>query len=235
MNELEKLLQAAPHIEALINYTFKDKHLLILAFTHRSYLNENRQVTQEHNERLEFLGDSVLSLLIVEHLYRRLPDTPEGQLSNLRSKLVEASSCSYYLSNLGLDKYILMSKGERRSLGKGRQSILADLFEAIIGAIYLDGGLEASRRFLFHNFDEHIETIIATPTHNWKAELQDYSQKKYKQTPVYKVIKEEGPDHDKLFVVEVEINEKPVGTGLGSSKKEAQQAAAATAFEHLKS
>ena len=226
MNQLEQLISISSQIESKLGYSFKDKNLLALAFIHRSFINENRILTEKHNERLEFLGDSILGLLISEYLYRYLPGTPEGELSHLRSRLVEASSCFDYTKQLDIEQYILLGKGERLSGGRGRDTILADLFEAVIGAIYLDGGLEAARRFLFKNFSKDIEKILKTPVRNWKAVLQDFSQKKYQKTPEYIIISEAGPDHNKSFIISVMINNEEVGRGDGTSKKEAQQSAA---------
>lgn len=228
MNQIEYLHQNISIIEAKLGYTFRDHSLLILAFVHRSFINENRIITQ-HNERLEFLGDAILGMLISDYLYRYLPLTPEGQLSYLRSRLVEAGSCVSYVQSLGIASYVLLGKGERMNDGRGRESILADLFEAIIGAIYLDGGLEAAKDFLFRNFTPQIENILKRPLHNWKALLQDYCQKKYQQTPSYHVLQASGPDHSKVFEVSVLINQIELGRGKGASKKEAQQAAAADA------
>ncbi|WP_068469059.1 ribonuclease III [Candidatus Protochlamydia phocaeensis] len=232
MNQIEHLIQNASVIETRLGYSFKDRSLLVLAFVHRSFINENREITQ-HNERLEFLGDAVLGMLISDYLYRYLPTTPEGQLSYLRSRLVEASSCVSYIQTLNIASFILLGKGERMNDGRGRESILADLFEAIIGAIYLDGGIEAAKQFIFANFTKQIEAILATPLRNWKALLQDYCQKKYQQTPVYNVLQESGPDHSKVFQISVLINQQELGRGTGASKKEAQQAAAADALSRF--
>lgn len=229
---MEDLLKKVSKIEEKLGYVFKDKGLLALAFTHRSFINENKHVTQ-HNERLEFLGDSILGLLVADYLYQQLPNTPEGDLSYLRSRLVEATSCVLYVTKLNIDGFLLLGKGERMNDGRGRESILADLFEAIIGAIYLDGGIEASREFLFHNFAEEIESILKTPLRNWKAILQDYCQKKFQQPPEYHILNETGPDHSKIFLVSVALNECILGQGEGSSKKEAQQAAAQEALTKL--
>lgn len=229
MKTYEELIRCAPEIESKLGYTFKDRSLLALAFIHRSFINENKEVGN-HNERLEFLGDSILGMLIADYLYRYLPSTPEGELSVLRSRLVEASSCFQYVQKYDLGKYLLLGKGERMNDGRGRESILADLFEAIFGAIYLDGGLEAAKRFLFRNFSPEIDAILKTPLRNFKAILQDYCQKKFQETPVYKVLSEEGPDHSKNFKICVVINNKEMGYGQGASKKEAQQAAAADAL-----
>jgi ribonuclease III len=233
MNPVQKLFSQCPLIERCINYTFKDQGLLVLAFVHRSFFNEHRDMVQEHNERLEFLGDSVLGLLISDYLFKQLPTHPEGELSHLRSHIVEASSCSTYLQKLGLAEFVLLGKGERMNDGRGRETILADLFEALIGAIYIDGGLEACKDFFFTHFAEEIEASLKEPLRNWKAELQDFSQKKVQKPPLYKVVKETGPDHSKIFHVAAFIEEKLVGQGMGSSKKEAEQAAAADALSKL--
>ncbi|CCB90626.1 Ribonuclease 3 [Waddlia chondrophila 2032/99] len=232
MNDLKELLSLSSEIEAKIGHTFKDKQLLSLAFTHRSYINENNDA-HEHNERLEYLGDSILGFLIAEYLYKYLPNTPEGELSYLRSRLVEASSCVIYVQKLDLEQYLLLGKGEQMNDGRGRDSILADLFESLIGAIYLDGGMDAARLFLFKNFSKEIEEILKTPICNWKAQLQDYCQKKYRHPPLYKVVSESGPDHQKIFTISVLINNQEVGHGEGPSKKEAQQAAAKDAFSRI--
>lgn len=233
MNALNMIHKHAAEIEAKIGYQFHDRSLLVLAFVHRSFINENRHLVEHHNERLEFLGDSVLGMLISEYLYKYLPSTPEGELSSLRSRLVEAESCMAYAEKMDLDQYILLGKGERMNCGKGRESILADLFEAIIAAIFLDGGIEAARRFLFKNFSKEIDALLARPVKNWKAVLQDYAQKKFQQPPEYKVISATGPDHSKVFVISVCINNEEVGRGEGSSKKEAQQSAAEDAIKRL--
>ena len=232
MNSTEYLIQNLQEIEKKIGYGFKDSQVLMLAFVHRSFVNEHRHV-HYHNERLEYLGDSILGFLISEHLYLQLPDTPEGDLSYLRSRLVEASSCVRYIQKLGLESYLLLGKGERINPGRGRESILADLFEAIIGAVFLDGGMEAARVFLFRNFSEEIESILKTPVQNWKALLQDFCQKKFQVAPHYVVLNESGPDHIKIFEIQVMVNNEIMGTGHGSSKKEAQQAAAKMALKRI--
>lgn len=232
MNSIEKLIQDAPYIEKKLGYAFKNRLLLALAFIHRSFINENRDVT-EHNERLEFLGDSVFGLLISDYLYQNLPSTPEGDLSYLRSRIVEASSCIQFVQSLDVSVYLLLGKGEKRNDGKGRDTILSDFFEAIIGAIYLDGGIDAAKEFLFKNFSKQIDAIIKTPLNNWKALLQDYCQKHFQKTPTYQVIHEQGPDHNKIFQISVSIDDNLLGNGQGASKKEAQQAAAENAFSRL--
>lgn len=233
MNPIEQFLQDIGTVEAKLCYAFRDKSLLTLAFTHRSFINEHREITSHHNERLELLGDAVLGLLISEYLYERYPDRSEGDLSLMRSQLVSAPSCADYVNSLDLNPHLLLGKGERMNDGRGRDSILANLFEAVMGAIYLDGGIEATREFLFWNFGEQIEGMLEQPPINAKAQLQDFSQKRFQQTPTYEVISEEGPDHSKLFRIAVLINNERVGEGTGLSKKEAQQEAAADALKRM--
>lgn len=230
---MHELIKYASVIEKKLGYAFKDKKLLTLAFVHRSFYNEHRDLVQEHNERLEFLGDSVLGLIVSDYLYHHLPTQAEGELSQLRSRIVEASTCAYFLQKLGLAEYVFLGKGEKMNEGRGRETILADLFEALIGAIYIDGGLEVSRQFFWRHFTLDIAHILKEPTRNWKAELQDYSQKKYQKPPTYKVEKEAGPDHSKVFHVAVYIDNREMGKGTGASKKEAEQAAAQNALEKL--
>lgn len=232
MHPIETLLLKAAEIEKKIGYLFNNRELLALAFVHRSFVNEHREVN-DHNERLEFLGDSVLGLIIAEYLFVELPSTPEGQLSYLRSRLVEASTCVSYVQKLDIEPYLLLGKGEKLNYGRGRITILADLFEAIIGAIYLDGGIEAAKGFLFGNFTEEVKEILDHPLLNWKAILQDWCQKNFGHPPEYQVINETGPDHSKLFQVIVSINQTDLGQGGGASKKEAQQAAAEDALSRL--
>lgn len=217
-------------IEKKLGYTFKDKNLLFTAFVHRSYFNEHREQITQHNERLEFLGDSVLGIIISDLLFNSFPTKPEGELSHLRSQVVEAKACAAYLQKLALGEHVLLGKGERMNEGKGRETILADLFEAIVGAIYLDGGIEEARRFFLGHFEKDLEDGLKTPMRNWKAELQDYAQKHHGSPPVYRVEKESGPDHSKQFQVAALIDGEVVGVGSGASKKVAEQAAAEDAL-----
>jgi ribonuclease III len=233
MNPVEKLLANASFIEERIHYIFSDRKLLMLAFVHRSFFNEHRDLVLEHNERLEFLGDSVLGLIVSEHLYSSLPMEAEGQLSLLRSQIVEASSCAQMLQKLSVSEFILLGRGESMNDGRGRETILSDLFEALIGAIYLDGGFAAAKDFFFIHFEKDLKLRLEAPSRNWKAELQDYSQKKYQKPPIYKVLKESGPDHSKMFHVGAFIDERDMGQGVGSSKKEAAQEAARDALNRL--
>lgn len=226
MNPLEKLRGQVEEIEARLGFPFANKDFLIQAFVHRSFINEYRGKGLQQNERLEFLGDSVLGLAVADFLYRRLPDCPEGQLSQLRSKLVDASGCAHYLQKLNLASYILLGKGETISEGRHKISITADVFEALLGAIYLDGGLDIVSAFLLSHFEADFEAVIGSPPRNYKAELQDFSQKQFQKGPVYKTLEEIGPDHAKRFQVAVFVNGEEWGIGVGASKKEAEQQAA---------
>jgi ribonuclease-3 len=234
MTPYATLIENVHILEARLGCKFKDPKTIALAFVHRSFVNENKDIS-EHNERLEFLGDSVLGLVISDYLYRNLPDVPEGDLSYLRSRLVEASSCMQYLMKLGVEGNILLGKGEKMNEGRGRDSIYADLFEAIVGAIYVDSGLKAAEQFIIHNFEAEIKEILKTPQQNFKAMLQDWCQKKYQQTPFYEVIEEYGPDHSKMFAIRVLVKGEEMGRGNGSSKKIAQQAAAEQAMQRISS
>lgn len=218
-------------IEKRLGVHFSDPKLLALAFTHRSYWNEHKLEEVEHNERLEFLGDSVLELLIAEYLYLALPDMDEGNLSALRSQLVDASACAAYVQKLDVEAYLLLGRGEQLNQGKGRESILADLFESVIGALYLDAGLAAVRTFVYTHFKADIDMRIAMPMHNWKAELQDYAQKIYHEPPIYEVIEEFGPEHEKQFRIAVFVKGEKLAEGVGRSKKEAQMMAAKEALK----
>lgn len=229
MKSFEELINSMSLIETIIDYTFKDRTLFILPFIHRSYANEHKEL-EEHNERIEFLGDSVLGLIISEHLYLTFPDIPEGELSYLRSRLVEAESCVSYINKLAISKYLLLGKGEKLNAGRGRDSILADFFEALVGAIYVDGGIEAAKKFIFGHFSSEIKAILGTPIRNWKALLQDYCQKKFQISPSYAIVEESGPDHNKRFKVLVSLGNDELSFGHGSSKKEAQQDAAKDAL-----
>lgn len=233
MNSVDLLMQNIPLIEERLGYTFKNKELLVLAFVHRSFFNENRELVAEHNERLEFLGDSVLGLLVSDYLYGNLPSHAEGQLSYLRSRIVEATSCGQFIQKLNVGEFVLLGRGERMNDGKGRETIMADLFEALVGAIYVDGRMEAVMHFFQLKIVDELQQLIKEPVRNWKAELQDYSQKKYQKPPLYKVLQETGPDHNKVFLISAIVEDQELGQGQGSSKKEAEQAAAEDALGKL--
>lgn len=229
----QKLLEQTSIIENRIGYVFQDKKILAQAFIHRSFFNENRNVDSKHNERLEFLGDSVLGLLISEYLYAYFPEEPEGQLSHLRANLVEATMCAQLVKKIDIIEFILLGKGEKMNSGRSKESIQADLFEAVLAAIYLDGGMDAAKTFYWSHFTEEITSCLKDPFRNWKAELQDHFQKNYQKLPVYKVLSEQGPDHSKRFELGVYLEERFLGKGEGLSKKEAEQLAAKEALKIL--
>jgi ribonuclease III len=227
------IFKRSEEIEKELGYSFKNKNLLFLAFVHRSFLNENRHLMTAHNERLEFLGDSVLGIIISDYLYRCLPNRSEGELSHLRSHIVDAGTCSQFAQKLAVNRYILLGRGEQMNDGKGKETILADFFEALLGAIYLDGGFEAVKAFFFSHFETTLQELINKPFRNSKAALQEFAQKKHQKIPLYQLIEVAGPEHDKLFRIRAMIGEEEVGEGLGSSKKEAEQAAAENALERI--
>jgi ribonuclease III len=211
---------------------FKDKSLLKQAFTHRSYINENRASGLEHNERLEFLGDAVLELVITDYLYGRLKDSSEGQMTALRSALVNSDTCARVAQSMGANDFLLLSKGESKDTGRARQYILANTLEAIIGAIYMDQGYEAAKDFILKQIAPVMEEIIAGGT--WidaKSLFQERAQEYKGLTPIYKTIKETGPDHDKHFTVRVSVGDEVMGEGEGKSKQDAEQVAAQNALE----
>lgn len=213
--------------ERLIGVKFENKNLLIQAFTHRSYINENRGTKLKHNERLEFLGDAVLELVTTEFLYEKFPDRNEGELTAIRAALVNTITISEVSSELGFNAELLLSKGEAKDLGRARQAILANTFEAVIGAVYLDQGYEAAKIFISKNLLPRTESIIENSL--WvdaKSKFQEKAQEFAGSTPVYRTIEETGPDHDKQFKVGVFIGEIQVATGDGRSKQDAEQESA---------
>ncbi|MBI1999394.1 MAG: ribonuclease III [Parcubacteria group bacterium] len=218
--------------EQKIGVSFKNKDLLKLAFTHRSYLNEHPHENLEHNERLEFLGDAVLELVVTEHLFAAFPDKPEGDLTAYRAALVNTGSLSQAAVELGMNDYLLLSKGEAKDTGKARQFILANTFEALVGALYLDGGYSAAQQFIASILFPRLSSIVEY--HLWrdaKSHFQEKAQEVAGATPSYRVLSETGPDHDKHFTVGVYIAEDIVAEGEGKSKQEAEQNAAAKALE----
>ncbi|MEK7155548.1 MAG: ribonuclease III [Patescibacteria group bacterium] len=217
--------------EQKIGVIFKDKRLIETAFTHRSYLNENRQSGREHNERLEFLGDAVLELVVTEFLYKKYPDKPEGELTALRAALVNTISIADAATKLGMNEYLLLSRGEAKDTGRARGIILANAFEAVIGAIYLDQGYGASYSFieaqLFHKTDEVVEKRLWQDA---KSKLQEIAQERMAVTPTYELMNQTGPDHDKVFVVAAYLGREKTALGEGRSKQEAEQDAAQKAL-----
>ncbi len=216
------------NLEKIINVKFNNIDLLQQALVHRSFINEHPDFRVGHNERLEFLGDAVLEIIITEYLFINFPDKPEGDLTNWRASLVNSKMLYQVAKNLNFEKYLLLSKGESRDKdSKARQYILADSVEAIIGAIYLDQGLEVAKNFIFKNVIINLDDIIKNKTYlDPKSRFQEVSQEIAGITPSYKVLKEEGPDHAKKFTIGLFLEEELVSVGEGFSKQEAQTDAA---------
>ncbi len=210
---------------------FSDLELLITAFTHRSYLNEHKSTAKEHNERLEFLGDAVLELIVTEHLYNNFQE-PEGVLTNWRSALVRTESISIAADREGFEALLRLSRGEKRGSERARQQILANCYEAVVGALYLDKGYDAAKNFIGRTLLPTLPEILQNGS--WldpKSRLQEMVQSREGFTPIYKVMEEEGPDHDKKFVVGVYVNDELKGQGDGPSKQAAQVTAATAALK----
>ena len=221
-------------VEKRINYTFKDKTKLLTALTHSSYANELKQESVTSNERLEFLGDSVLSVIISEYIYTNFNALSEGHMTKLRASVVCEPSLAMCAREIELDKYLFLGKGEKLSNGGKRPSILSDAFEALLGSIYIDGGFEAAKQFVFHNVLRLVENTINGSNNkfvDYKTMLQEDIQKNKEVQISYEIIKEEGPDHKKTFCAQVKIAGKVKGIGRGKSKKEAQQNAAKDALD----
>ncbi len=233
--KFQELFSHIGQIEAKLGYVFSSHELLARAFVHRSFLNEHKEANCLDNEKLEFLGDSVLNLLVAEYLFQALPNETEGKLSSLRANSVSSSACIRYFEQLQLQEYILVGRGEELQAGKGgRSSIIADMFEALLGAIYLDGGLEKARRFFMSHFQKTLEESLENPEENWKARLQEHLQKNKQKMPSYKVLAESGPDHLRHFLVGVYLEDTQLAVGSGSSKKEAERNAAKSALDMLR-
>ena len=217
-------------LEKRIGYHYKNISYLENALTHSSYANEVRHGVCS-NERLEFLGDSVLSVVVADHIYRNCPDLPEGELSKLRAALVCEKSLCRFSKSLGVGDYLRLSRGEKNLKGNERPSILADAFEAIIASIYLDGGMEQARKFILRFVEPEIKNPRPRAFKDYKTTLQEIIQKNPEEHLTYVLTGEEGPDHDKHFFVEVHLNNNVIGRGGGRSKKEAEQQAAREALE----
>jgi len=209
-----------------IGVEFKNPDLLREALTHRSYLNEHRKYKINHNERLEFLGDAVLELVVTDYLFRNF-DNPEGEMTAWRAALVNGNMLARISTELGVDEYLLMSRGEAGDTGRARQYLLANAFEAITGAIYLDQGYQAAEKFINENVLTKVDEVLKDKLYlDPKSYFQEKAQEEYKETPTYRVIKEDGPDHDKSFTMGVYIGDKLIAEGSGNSKQEAQRSAA---------
>lgn len=227
----EQIIKKLQNLETALKIRFKNKNLLIQAFIHRSYLNENPKIALGNNERLEFLGDAVMELIVTEYLYKHYPNEPEGQMTSWRAALVNTKMISSVAARLNFNDYLLLSKGEAKEMGKSRQYILANTFEAFIGALYLDQGYEQSRAFISKYLLTELPVIIKQQLYkDAKSYFQELAQEKTKITPSYKVISESGPDHAKHFVVGVYLDGELVATGNGLSKQEAEEDTAKNAL-----
>jgi ribonuclease-3 len=220
-------------LQESIGYEFSDAKLLQQAVTHRSYLNENPTWPVGHNERLEFLGDAVLELVVTEYLYQHYPDQPEGEMTNWRAALVNAVMLSEISKEFDLNAYMLLSRGEARDTGRARQYILANAMESLIGAMYLDGGYKPCKEFIGQFILTRLPEIISKRLYrDAKSVLQEQAQDRIGVTPTYRVMEEWGPDHARQFKIGVYLGKEPAGEGQGLSKQDAQQAAAEDALKN---
>lgn len=230
-------VSSSDSLQSLLGYRFKALALLEEALTHSSHVNEQKTVPLPHNERLEFLGDAVLSLVMSEYLASALPQSSEGTLSKLKAKVVSEGSLAQVARRLGLGEHLKLGRGEDRSKGREKDSLLADALEAVLAAVHLDGGFEASRAVTRHIFAEELANIAAQQEQpgagDYKTQFQEWCQKTHDTLPRYVTIRETGPDHQKLFEVELSVQGEVVGTGSGRSKKEAEQQAAKQALQQL--
>lgn len=222
-------------LQQVIGTAFQDPSLLQQAFVHSSYVNENPDFPLPDNERLEFLGDALLSFVVAEKLYYGFPHLAEGELTEIRVSLVRQETLAQLASALKLGDYLYLGKGEESTGGRQRQTNLADAFEALIGAIFLDQGLTAARDFVLGKLDSRLDRIRTRGIgRNYKALLQEFTQAEYQQLPAYRVVETSGPPHDKDFTIEVTLEDKILGTGSGKSKRAAEMEAARSAWEELK-
>jgi ribonuclease III len=217
--------------QEVIGYTFNNIELLEQAFIHRSYVNENPKLRFGHNERLEFLGDAVLELVATNHLYTKFPGKDEGELTAYRAGLVNAVLMGTIARDIGMNEYLMLSKGESRDTGRARSIILADTFEAVIGAVYLDGGYEPAKEFIHSSILVHTDEVIRKGLfRDAKSMVQEKAQEESGVTPGYRVLKEIGPDHDKRFTIGIYFGDNLIAEGNGKSKQEAEQTAAQAAL-----
>ena len=222
------------HLQKNLGVSFKDLGLLKNAFIHRSYLNEHKDFKGTSNERLEFLGDAVLSLVVSKFLYQKMQNSPEGKLTQTRSTLVRTETLGKLAQKLNLGKYLVLSKGEEESGGRTNIAILANTFEALVGAIYLDGEIEKAHEFIKNNILSTWQDLVQSAVTDNKSKLQEILQKKYRQSPIYKLLKTWGPDHNRTFEVGVYLDDKLLGKGSGKNKQAAAQNAAKVALSRLK-
>lgn len=224
----------AKKAEKELELEFNDKELLLSALAHSSFVFEKNSDEIQSYEKLEFLGDAVLELIVTDYIYRKFPEMNEGELTNLRARLVNANSMARVARSINLGSFLLLGKGEEETKGREKKSLLANSLEALIGAIYLDKGIEEAQKFVYKNFMKKIqEESRKKVTKDFKSKLQEVSAKLLGLTPKYSIIKEEGPDHRKIFLARVEAGKNIVGKGKGASKKEAEQIAAREALQIL--
>ena len=225
-------MRPVSELQQQIAYTFRDPRLLERALTHKSYANENR--LSEHNERMEFLGDAVLNLVVSELLMSALPGSSEGDLSRLRAAVVSESSLASVARTLGLGGYLLLGRGEEQTGGRDKDSLLADSLEALVASVYIDSGIGPAAAFIARTFEEAIRNVLTTGgMANYKTALKELSQERLKTLPEYRILTESGPDHRKEFTVELTVRGEVYGRGTGKSKKDAEQKAAKEGLERL--
>jgi ribonuclease III len=228
-----------PHIdfdrlETMLQYRIRNRSYFAQALVHRSYLSSAEKVPCDSNERLEFLGDAVLGVVVADYLYRAYPKGSEGELTVLRSRLVNRKALAYYARELDLWQFLLLNLNPVHAGDKGSDTILADAFEAVVAALYLDGGLETARAFIHTRVDAALGEGFLDERANFKSALLEFTQSQGNGIPRYTLVKEEGPDHDRTFTIQVLVQNVPLGTGVGKNKKEAEQAAAEQALHALK-
>ncbi len=232
-NENEENIEASlADLEQILGSVFSNKINLLTAITHRSYLNEHREAKQDHNERLEFLGDAVLELVATDFLFKKYPEKPEGELTAIRAALVNTVALSEASTKLGVNDYLLMSKGESKDTGRARQYILANTFEALIGALFVDQGYDSAAVFIdAHLLGKTEEVVEKRLWQDPKSRFQELAQEYTNVTPTYETTGQEGPDHDRVFTVGVYLNREFIAEGKGRAKQEAEQEAALGAIE----
>lgn len=232
MENIKEGKDECSNLELELGYIFNNKELLKTALTHSSYANENKLGIINSNERLEFLGDAILNLILSQYLYKKYPNYPEGELTKIRAQVVCESSLSYIARKIKVGDYLLLGKGEESTGGRDRDSILADTTEAIIGALYIDSDFEKTNAHLLKKFESNIVKAVANGDlfSDYKTELQEKFQRKAKGIIEYSIYKEEGPEHNKIFFINVVLNNKILGKGKGRNKKEAEQMAAKQAL-----
>ncbi len=234
MQNKDTLMQNIDVFEKKIHYNFKNKENLILALTHSSYANENKSEKLVSNERLEFLGDSVLSVVISENIYKNYSHLTEGEMTKFRANVVCEASLENCANKLNIGQFLLLGKGEENTGGRKRTSILSDAVEALIGAIYIDGGFENAKTFILSQMKKFIDDSIKGEIFmDYKTQLQEIIQKSNEQKVTYEIIGEKGPDHSKIFVSQVKLDNKVIGVGEGRTKKEAEQMAAKTSLKKI--